>query len=158
MNIFAGKRGGLKANYDFGIITGTMLLSTDEGILGDPDCDSHSDESEESEDEEEETTKGRKRTLTQVAKEKGKENSKPCLPPKKKTITPSISRHVFYRLYGRETGEGQVLPEAHPGQIDFLNDNCTKFFGLAYQFPYEGSNVEFGGYKISDEPKGDVEG
>ncbi|KAF4955686.1 hypothetical protein FGADI_4379 [Fusarium gaditjirri] len=156
MNIFAGKKSTLRATYDFGIIEGTMHLSNEDDFLVDltddrDDDDSQTDDIAESEDEseEKEITNGRKRSLAQDLKNKRKSR-----PHKKRRLAPSLSRRVFYRLRGQETGEGQVLPDPEPGQIDFLDDNCTKFSGLAYRFPYVGSNVEFSGYKISNTPKG----
>ncbi|KAF9768579.1 hypothetical protein IL306_014090, partial [Fusarium sp. DS 682] len=119
MNIFLGEEGSLTANYDFGIITGTMLLSNDEETLDDLVGDSGSDDdSAESKDNDEETKKGRKRSLVKDTKRKSKGR-----PVKKKKAGPSLSRRVFYRLRGKETSEGQILPDPEPGQIDFVNNN-----------------------------------
>ncbi|KAM0541066.1 hypothetical protein ACHAPJ_013391 [Fusarium lateritium] len=165
LDIYAGKDGKLTANYDFGIIEGTMLLADNEesldaitGTLDDSDADSETEDSEESEDGDEdgerEQKKGRKRSLVQDTKSKSKAKGKGNRSAKRQKAAPSLSRRVFYRMRGRETGEGEILSDPEPGQIDFLNDGCTKFSGLAYHFPYVSDNVEFSGYRITDSPKG----
>ncbi|KAF5665605.1 hypothetical protein FCIRC_10473 [Fusarium circinatum] len=151
MNIFPGEGDSLRANFDFGIIAGAMFLSNDEDTLDDlVGCDdgSATEDSDDSDDEGE-TKKGRKRSMKKEAK--GANRGRPA---KKKKIATSLSRRVFYRLRGKETGEGKILPDAEAGEIDFLSDDCTKFSGVAYEFPYVGSSVEFSGYKISNTPKG----
>ncbi|KAJ4268981.1 hypothetical protein NW762_003052 [Fusarium torreyae] len=167
LEIYAGRDGKLTANYDFGIIEGAMLLADNEesldaiaGTLDDSDDNSEMSDSEESggEDEDEgREKKGRKRSLVQDIKSKSKAKGKDNRSTKRQKAGPSLSRRVFYRMRGRETGEGEIFSTPEPGQIDFLNDGCTKFSGLVYHFPYVSDNVEFSGYKISDSPKGKAE-
>lgn len=147
MDIFPGEGNSLRANFDFGIIVGAMLLSNDEENLDDLAGSHNESGTEESDDEE--TKKSRKRSI-----KKGTRGANKGRPSKKKKITPSLSRRVFYRLRGKETGEGEILPDVEAGEIDFLNDDCTKFSAVAYEFPYLGSSVDFSGYKISNTPKG----
>ncbi|KAF5566769.1 hypothetical protein FPHYL_3711 [Fusarium phyllophilum] len=146
-----GDGNSLRANFDFGIVTGAMFLPNDKETLDDlveSDDGSGTEDSEDSEDEEE-TKKGRKRSIKKETK--GANKGRPA--KKKKSVTP-LSRRVFYRLRGKETSEGEILPDAEAGEIDFLSDDCTKFSGVAYEFPYVDSSVEFSGYKISNTPKG----
>lgn len=147
MDIFPGEGNSLRANFDFGIIVGAMFLSNDEETLDDlvgSDNESGTEESDE-----EETKKGRKRSI-----KKGTKGANKGRPSKKKKITTSLSHRVFYRLRGKETAEGEILPDVEAGEIDFLNDDCTKFSAVAYEFPYLGSSVDFSGYKISNTPNG----
>jgi hypothetical protein len=154
MNIFPGKGNSLRANYDFRIITGAMLLYNDEETLDDPvgdsDDNSGTDDSAESEDKEH-TKSGGKRNL-----KKDTEGKTKCRPAKKKRIMPSLSRRDIYRLRGEETGEGEILSDTEAGEIDFLNDDCTKFSGLSCELPYVGSSIDLDRYKISNAPKGFV--
>ncbi|KAF4473228.1 hypothetical protein FAGAP_13339 [Fusarium agapanthi] len=149
--IFPGERNSLRANFDIGIIKGTMLLSNDKETLDDlvgADNDSGTEESDDSENEEE-TKKGCKRSM-----KKGRKGANKGRPAKQKKITTLLPVRVLYRLRGKETGEGNILPDTEAREIDFLSDDCTKFSGVAYELPYVGSSVEFSGYKISNKPKG----
>ncbi|KAF5622681.1 uncharacterized protein FTJAE_10804 [Fusarium tjaetaba] len=151
MNIFPGKGNSLRANFDFGIITGAMFLSSDEEVLDDLVGSENGSGTEDSDDSEvqKETKKGRKRSMKKETKVANKGR-----PAKKKKSVTTLSRRVFYRLRGKETGEGEILPDAEAGEIEFLSDDCIKFSGVAYEFPHVGSNVEFSGYKISSSPEG----
>ncbi|KAF4973833.1 hypothetical protein FZEAL_9212 [Fusarium zealandicum] len=161
MDIGLIKHGVLVADYHFGIIQGTMLLSQSEEQLdivagtGDESDEDDSDDSvgyDEDDSDSEEKPK-HKRSLTQaaVASKEVDKSSGPAA--KRRKMTPSVSRRVFYRLRGRETGEGEILHEPESGHLDFSNDSCTVFAGLAYYFPYIAKNVEFHGYKVSGLPK-----
>ncbi|KAF5601734.1 hypothetical protein FPCIR_2168 [Fusarium pseudocircinatum] len=149
MDIFPGEGNSLRANFDFDIVVGAMFLSNDEETLDDlvgSDDGSGTEDSNDSEDEE--TKKGRKRSMKNDTKGANKGR-----PVKKKKCVISHSRRVFYRLRGKETGEGEILPDVEVGEIDFLSDDCTKFSGVAYYFPYVDSSVEFTGYKVSNTPQ-----
>ncbi|KAJ3469585.1 hypothetical protein MRS44_003650 [Fusarium solani] len=165
MDICEGKNGTLVADYDFGIIQGTMLLSQSEETLdaltgaGD-DSDNGSDDgsddgadSEEFDQDEEEEDDERPKTKKRLAKDIGASIKGTASASKRRKVTPSLARRVYYRLRGLETGEGEILPDPEPGLLDFISDSCATFVGLAYHFPYAGKNVEFRGYKVSDVPK-----
>ncbi|KAM6540370.1 hypothetical protein FALCPG4_002088 [Fusarium falciforme] len=158
MDIWEGK-GALTADYHFGIIQGAMLLSQSEETLdaltgtGDDSDDGSDDGSDSEEFDEDEEDDEKPKTKKRLAK--GVSASKKGAAPasKRRKVTPSLARRVYYRLRGLETGEGEILPDSEPGHLDFLSDSCATFVGLAYHFPYVGKNVEFRGYKVSDVPK-----
>ncbi|RSL53514.1 hypothetical protein CEP54_010386 [Fusarium duplospermum] len=164
MDICEGKGGTLMADYYFGIIKGAMLLSQNEETLdaltgaGDDSDDgsgdvSDSEESDDDDEEEEDDDDERPKTKKRMPKHIGASKKGAASASKRRKLTPSLARRVYYRLRGLETGEGQILPDSEPGHLDFIGDSCTKFVGLAYYFPYVGKNVEFRGYKVSDVPK-----
>ncbi|KAJ3540543.1 hypothetical protein NM208_g5017 [Fusarium decemcellulare] len=152
--------GTLTAAFHFGIFAGTMILSDSKQRLDDligPEDDSDSefesdslDEEDYEEDEEEEDddkkTTSKKRSVTKAGEKSGP-------PDKRQKPTPTPSGRVFYRLRGRETGEGEIYPDPEPGHMDFPSDGYATFDGLAYVFPCLGDNVQFRGYKVSDTPK-----
>ncbi|KAJ4320376.1 hypothetical protein N0V84_005870 [Fusarium piperis] len=166
MDICEGKRGTLMADYDFGIIQGTMLLSKSEETLdaltgteddsGDcPDDVDNSEELDDDDDDDDDDEEGYKRSKKKKRLAKDVAAGEKCAAPalKRRKVVPSLTRRVYYRLRGRETGEGEILPDPESGHLDFLSDNCISFVGLAYYFPYADKNVEFRGYKVSDVPK-----
>lgn len=166
MDICEGKNGTLLADYNFGIIQGTMLLSQSEETLdaltgtGDDSDDgsdgSDSDSGSGSDSEEfDEDGEDNERPKTKKRLAKGVNASKKGAAPasKRRKVTPSLARRVYYRLRGLETGEGEILPDPEPGHLDFISDSYATFVGLAYHFPYAGKNIEFRGYKVSDVPK-----
>ncbi|KAK8209417.1 hypothetical protein IWZ01DRAFT_483329 [Phyllosticta capitalensis] len=75
---------------------------------------------------------------------------------RKTTSTSSTSRRVFYRMRGRETGEGEIFSDPLSGHLDF-DDQGVKFEGMAYSLAFCGQNVEFTGYKVSDAPGAQAE-
>ncbi|KAM0418911.1 hypothetical protein ACHAPT_012176 [Fusarium lateritium] len=159
MDICEGKRGTLIADYDFGVIQGTMLMSDCEETLdalagtGDDsgeawDSEEYGTDYGEMGSEDEDGPKAKKRLAKGVGTRK-----KAGPAPKRRKIAPSLARRVYYRLRGLETGEGQILSDPESGHLDFLSNSCATFVGLAYHLPYQGKNVEFRGYKVSDVPK-----
>lgn len=116
---------------------------------GSPD-DDDDDDDEEEESDRDQKHKGKKRLAKAVSNEKA-HGAGPGA--KRGKMMPSLSRRVYYRLRGRETGEGQILPDIESGHLDFMSDRCAKFEGLADYFPYVGKNVEFRGFKVSDKPR-----
>lgn len=161
MDIREGKGGTLMADYDFGMIQGTMLLSQSEETLdalagtGDDsdDCSDDASNSEDEDDDDSDDEEKRARRKRRLAKDVTASKKYAAPSSKRRKVTPSLARRVYYRLRGRETGEGEIIHEQEPGHLDFLNGNCATFVGLAYHFPYVGKNVEFRGYKVSDVPK-----
>ncbi|KAL7803344.1 hypothetical protein V8C44DRAFT_344411 [Trichoderma aethiopicum] len=175
MDICKGKANSLWAAYHFGILEGTMFFSQSEDTLkamfGDDlsdsaesqsDQDDCADEEEGDEDEEgdnaQESTRGKKRksgkpspaqAIASAAAAGDSLNAK----RRKTGAVPSPSRRVYFGLHGRETGEGEVLPDPDSGHIDFLSDDCATFAGLVDELTYVGTNVEFRGYKVSDTPR-----
>ncbi|KAK8163813.1 hypothetical protein IWX90DRAFT_415637 [Phyllosticta citrichinensis] len=157
MDISTAGNETLIAAYDFGVMKGTMLLSLSEENLdaitravSKPQYDSDYDDEEYYEDGDEATN-----TLAKTVAKTGASKRAaggPANASKKRKRIPTLSRRVYYRLRGQETGEGQIIPDPAPGHLEFLSDGCTKFVGLAYDFPYIDSYVRFLGYKVSEKP------
>ncbi|KAL6690047.1 hypothetical protein J3F84DRAFT_405444 [Trichoderma pleuroticola] len=166
MDISSGKGSTRRAAYDFGIIEGTMILSLSEdafqaldsqyseGSSGDEDGE---DENQDDEDKDRDdtdsqvSTNGKKRKPGDdvQAQGTGHANAK----RRKTNPLPSPTRRVYFRLHGRETGEGEVLPYPDSGHIDFLSDDYASFAGVVYELTHVGQNVEFRGYRVSDRPR-----
>ncbi|KAK1979715.1 hypothetical protein LZ30DRAFT_797150 [Colletotrichum cereale] len=149
-DISASRNGLLVAAHNFGLFEGTMFLSLSEEKL--KLLDELDDEEDLGEDPYDyarygSDAEGRKDKWPSLAEKKKKKKKK------KTKLTPSFSRRVYFRMRGRETGEGSVHHTSETGHLDFLSDLGTEFAGLAYEFPYVGSNVEFRGFKISDAPR-----
>ncbi|KAF9877477.1 hypothetical protein CkaCkLH20_05177 [Colletotrichum karsti] len=166
MDVKIGKDGLLLAAYDFGMIEGTMLLSASEEKLDSlvqMDCDEDSERRNDDEEDDygaddpgDDGWKPGQKTLKNTAasrKRPASASSGKGVTKKKKRMLPSLSRRVYFRLRGRETGEGDIHDTPEPGHLDFLDSDCSQFMGLAYEFPYIGKNVEFKGYKVSDSPR-----
>ncbi|KAK7541237.1 uncharacterized protein J3D65DRAFT_272125 [Phyllosticta citribraziliensis] len=157
MDISTAGNETLIAAYDFGVIKGTMLLSLSEenldaitGAVSKQQYYSDYDDEEYDEDSDEATNTLAKTVPKTVANKRAAGG--PSNASKKRKRIPTLSRRVYYRLRGQETGEGQIIPDSAPGHLEFLSDGCTKFVGLAYDFPYIDRNVRFLGYKVSEQP------
>lgn len=165
MDISSGKGSTRHAAYDFGIIQGTIILSLSEDAFQALDSlyseassgdESGGDEGQDHEDKDrgdtdsQISTNGKKRKPGNdlQAQGTGHTNAK----RRKIKPLPSPSRRVYFRLHGRETGEGEVLPYPDSGHIDYLSDDCTSFAGVVYDLTHVGNNVEFRGYRVSDKP------
>lgn len=147
----------LIASFNFGVIEGTMLLSTSEASLEaygrtapEPEPEFMS-ESELSDSDDPDTKKRHelKRTLARAAVLTKYKNIRSM---KRRRVAPSESRRVYFRIRGQEVGEGDIF-DTESGHIEFLSDDCAAFTGLAYWFPYFAKDVEFKGYKVSDTPR-----
>ncbi|KAH8683847.1 hypothetical protein BGZ61DRAFT_455347 [Ilyonectria robusta] len=158
LDVCRGTKGTLIADFQFGIIEGTMLLGLSDEVLDNiaepeshsDDCGSPDDDDDEEEPDQDQKGKGKKRLAKAVSNEKARGAGHDA---KRGKMMPSLSRRVYYRLRGRETGEGQILPDIESGHLDFMSDRCARFEGLADYFPYVGRNVEFRGFKVSDKPR-----
>lgn len=159
MDIGDGKNGTLIAHYHFGVIEGTMLLSTCQETLDAlagtwHDSDDGSENSFDSEeydkydgdDEDDEKSESKKRTNQDI--DTSKEGAS-----KRHKFTLYPARRVYYRLRGCDTGEGDIIHDPESGHLDFIGDSYATFVGLAYSLPWVGGNVEFRGYKVSDVPQ-----
>ncbi|KAH7129054.1 hypothetical protein EDB81DRAFT_871731 [Dactylonectria macrodidyma] len=146
LDICSGKDRTLIADFQLGIIEGTMLLGLSEEQLDElAECDSNSSSSDydDEDSEQEQNYKGKKRTV-QAAKPRAAKRSK---------ATTSPSRRVYFRLRGAETGEGEIFYDPELGHLDFSDDDCVRFDGVADELLCIGRNVKFQGFKISDTPQ-----
>lgn len=158
MDITKPKNSGnvhLTAALDFKIFKGTMLLTPDRKALRamvatQMDTDDNDEDYEKKEDQHNsEASVSGKRTAPLPVIQPGK---------KQKTnsgaaSTPRPDRRLYFRLRGRETGEGEILPYPEPGHIDFLDDGCSSFAGVARNLEQFGGPIRFRGYKVSKTAK-----
>ncbi|KAL6817145.1 hypothetical protein J3E69DRAFT_358364 [Trichoderma sp. SZMC 28015] len=163
MDISSGKGSTRRAAYDFGIIEGTMILSLSEDAFqaldslyseassGDENGEDEDQDDEDQDDEDKISTNGKKRKPGNDLQAQGTGHT--SAKRRKTRPLPSPSRRVYFRLHGRETGEGEVLPYPDSGHIDYLSDDCTSFAGVVYDLTHVGNNVEFRGYRVSDKPR-----
>ncbi|KUI56172.1 Origin recognition complex subunit 4 [Cytospora mali] len=142
--------GVYEGSFDFGILEGAMVFSSDEALLNSYvkmleadglDESSDEDDEDEDEDEDEPTITGGKRKATSTAR--GGTAKKV-----RKEPSPGLKFHILWR--GRETGEGEIHPEPEQGTIMFSNKSYTKFTG-EIDLPFVGDGVKFTGEKVTDQ-------
>ncbi|KAK7430672.1 hypothetical protein QQZ08_002716 [Neonectria magnoliae] len=109
LDICIGGNGVLYASYHFGIIEGTMLLSlSDEKLEAISPCQSETGSSEDSEPSSDEAGEA-----DDAETDKGTKRMAPTTDttnPKRRKVQPPRPRRVYYRMRGRETGEGEMFP------------------------------------------------
>ncbi|KAL8369787.1 hypothetical protein RB595_000225 [Gaeumannomyces hyphopodioides] len=119
--------------FDFGIIEGVMLISTDKGAISrysrqiDQENSHHRDRygmEDEDEDEDGDEDEDDEAPATGAAKS-GKKGAK-AMAAAQAEAPPSLRYHVCLR--GRETGEGQIQSDSW-GEIKFSNATLKKFAG-----------------------------
>lgn len=155
------ERGVYEAKFDFGMFIGAMVICDNkatlvqycaeldreaesrwsDGSMGfgdgdDADADIGNKSASSSKRKAPEAPRGRGRPPKQA---KSAENQK------------AQPRTFYLRLKGRETGEGQIYPDAEKGAIKFKDERMASFLGKA-SLPFEGENIPFTGRKISDQP------
>ncbi|KAI1271304.1 hypothetical protein F5Y07DRAFT_383271 [Xylaria sp. FL0933] len=134
-----------EASFDFGILEGVMIMSTDQMSV-DQYCSQMDretdDENESSEEEMQSGSKGKRAVTAPEGRGRGR-------PPKKVKSTLSQLRKYHLKLRCTETGEGEIFYEPHDGTIIFEGENMASFTGTA-SFPSVGMAVPFTARKTSD--------
>ncbi|KAI1819936.1 hypothetical protein F4861DRAFT_525126 [Xylaria intraflava] len=151
-----GSPGIYKASFDFGILEGVMIMSTDKQAVNqycsqmdsesDDDNDSSEDENDSSEEERQSGSK-RKHTAT-ASKSRGRGR-----PPKKAKPSPSQSRKYYLKLRCAETVESMIYHDPENGTITFQGENMASFTGKV-SLPSVGGTVPFTARKTSDATHG----
>ncbi|KAI1327110.1 hypothetical protein F5Y16DRAFT_203440 [Xylariaceae sp. FL0255] len=142
MDIQATDEPGIfEASFDFGVVEGAMVLSTDKKSLEDYIAELEDDDDDNEEDDEEDDYDSddgsRKRKSGPVSRDRGR-------PPKKTKRSNSKTTLRFHLKFKcRETGEGQIFYEPEEGTITFENDIMAKFSGVA-DFPCVGKATFIG--------------
>ncbi|RSL41767.1 hypothetical protein CEP54_015717 [Fusarium duplospermum] len=116
----------LMAAYDFGDVWGTMILSQSEEKLD-------------------------LWAMLNDNPRKSLAKARQRLPTRYET-TPSSPRRLFYQIRGRQRGEDVIFFDPESGHIDILDHECTKLSGVAETLADMGSNLQFWGHKVADEP------
>jgi hypothetical protein len=128
---------GLIGDFNFNILEGTMLFAESQAgldqLVGNAAAGDESSEDEDRDDE------------SEALKARGR-------PAKAKTDTKQ-SRRLLLQWRGRETDEGQIHYDntSNTGYIDFTDNQCSKFKGVA-SFPAVGQKVPFEGVRVGDDP------
>jgi hypothetical protein len=141
-----------QTSFNFGVIEGVMMLSSDERILDsfcaqqDQDDSSDEDHSEEDDSQDDsvdwEISLGSKRKATATH----------ARPPKKaKVADASKPEKYFLRLRSRDTGTGEIHPTAEKGTIEFSGPDLSSFTGEADMGCFIGDGVTFTARKVSAE-------
>ncbi|OJJ42500.1 hypothetical protein ASPZODRAFT_137291 [Penicilliopsis zonata CBS 506.65] len=136
-----------KADFDFGVFEGVMIVCADEAALDAYCTEAEGDFSDEEDEEDDVPTKedvklGTKRKLP-APKRVGR--------PKKSKAEQGQPRKYLLKLKGRETGEGMICYEATSGTINFKDQAFARFKGEA-DISGIGSGVSFLARKISTLP------
>lgn len=160
----AKEPGVFEASFDFGILEGIMIISTDNDILdqycAQLDRDAESDEevvgdwSEEDEDRENIEVEGRVETDRKPltgSKRKAEASLGHSNPSKRSKAMVAQPRTYLLKLKCRETGEGEIQFTEKSGTIKFNNENLASFMGKV-NLPIVGRGVPFTARKVSDEP------
>ncbi|KAI9053497.1 hypothetical protein LZ554_002452 [Drepanopeziza brunnea f. sp. 'monogermtubi'] len=142
--------GVFEADFDFGILEGMMIMSTEENILeqycSQLDRDAGAEEEDDSEEDEEDEDDDRKPTASSKRKA-GASTGRGR--PKKSKVEASLTYVV--RLKFREMAEGEVHYTAEKGTIQFDGKSLVSFDGKV-DLPCVGEDVPFTARKISDSP------
>lgn len=144
--------GVFEGSFDFGILEGAMVLSSDEGLLDAHVDKLEADEGDEygyddeeddgDEDEDEPTVSGGKRKATSTAR------GQPAKKVKKASPGSALRFHILWR--GRDTSEGEIHSGPGHGAIKFTNKNYTKLTG-EIDLPHAGEGVEITGERVTDQ-------
>ena len=159
LRILEGQRQGCVGIFDFGVITGIMLLDESKERLasrvvsldktpkyhGDDsgsqtDDSIHTDDSGQTDDSSNELDASRKR----------KAKSMQASQPRKKKQSKGKGGTVFLQWRGAESGEGEIQLDAaneHVGQLKFSDDDGHEFEGTANS-GFIGRKIRFQGYRI----------
>lgn len=147
--------GVFKADFDFGVLEGVMIICSEKFALGEY-CADESDWNDYMDEEgsEEETDDEDSVPVKENVKLGAKRNppaSKPMTRPKKYKAGQDQPRKYLLKLKCREMGEGMIHFEASNGTINFEDKNFASFEGVA-DFPDVGQGVFFFARKVSDLP------
>lgn len=133
-----GALGVFKADFDFGMYEGVMMISADQDALA--PFMAEADESDSEDDGRREVAGGKKRTAAK--------SGKAARSSKKKKTKPTVF-HLCMR--GQETGEGEIFSQPKRGTLTFDTTGYCALNGRV-SVPYVGNAVEFRARKVSDSP------
>ncbi|KAI0155259.1 hypothetical protein GGR57DRAFT_464669 [Xylariaceae sp. FL1272] len=156
MHIFeTGTPGIFEASFEFGVVEGAMILSTDIKSLEEymaeleqheeSEEDDYDEDDEDDEDEDAGEGSNKRKAATSSSQPRGRGR------PAKKAKTTSLKFHL--RARGRETGEGEIFFDPEEGSIKFENEKMAKFSGVI-TLPCVGEAVPFTGRKTTDQVHG----
>lgn len=129
--------GVYEASFDFGVLTGVMVLSADEKLL-----EAHVDELEEEEEE--------------YDSDDDDDDSEVPAPAKKAAKAPApsgLTYHLEWR--GSDTSTGQKYSGPYTGEIKFTSKTFKKFSGIV-DLVFVGGSVEIKGERVTDKANGDA--
>ena len=145
--------------FDFGPIEGMMYIDTDRPrlltVCLEADEDDYEDGESDAEGDMEEVSgqDGELMGHNLCSSRTTKCQASTIMPPAKSVATASMPplRRVYFQWRGCEIGEGEIqLDEDQWGQLDFIDNACTRFKGRI-SFDSVGHNLPFTGYKTSNQ-------
>ena len=164
LRIIESQRGGCVGIFDFGVITGIMLLDESKERLAsrvvslekkseysyemqdnpsdETDDGSQMDDSSQTDDSSNELDSSKKRKAEPV--------EDASRPRKKQKESKDNGGTIFLQWRGKETGEGQIQLDGsneHVGQLNFPDNDGFEFEGTA-AFGFIGKKIRFQGFKI----------
>ena len=152
LRIIERDREGWVGIFDFGVITGIMLLDENKERLASriATLDRKSNYGCEDQDDSSNHTDDGSNGQGTSKKRKAEKVEGPSRSRKRQKHEKANGGTVFLQWRGEETGEGEIqLDDAneHVGQLDFLDNRGLKFEGTA-AFGFIGKKIRFQGYKI----------
>jgi hypothetical protein len=159
LSIYEEDEAGIfQASFDFGILEGIMIISTEKDALEEycsqHNCETESDDDgvegdDQDEDDENEGDGVKQLVLRPKRKAQGSSHRGP--PSKTAKIEVTQLPTYLLRLKCREAGEGVIYYHVEKGTITFKDKNLSSFLGKV-RFPFVGANTAFTARKISDVP------
>ncbi|KAI0478602.1 AT hook motif family protein [Xylariaceae sp. FL0804] len=153
-----------EAAFDFGVLEGIMILSTQQAALNrycakyddgeeDDDSDEEEDDDDDSENEDEDEE------VEQVNNTKRKAGRPRGRPPKKAKVkakapaAPGRTSRTFHCMWrGRETGEGEIIHDPEEGTIKFNKSGDFASFTAEVDLGFVGRGVELSARKVAAAP------
>ncbi|KAI0869894.1 hypothetical protein GGS24DRAFT_477423 [Hypoxylon argillaceum] len=136
--------GVFEASFDFGVLEGIMILSTDKTALNEY-CFQQDSDNDDSEDDDDDTgieTGSKRKATVSAPRGRGKRSKQ-----SKALTSKTLKFHCKIRC--TETGEGQIFATPEEGTVTFKGENMVEFSAVA-SLPCVGSAVNFTGRKITD--------
>lgn len=148
------KPGVFVAAFNLGMMEGVMILSNHDSALNKYCRESNngngSDDDDEEGDSEEEWEN---MELVRMLEPSPQHRTHASKDPKKKAKTPGVrSRVLTFRLRGRETGEGVIMPCTDIGKLTFDGPSCATFTAEA-EISIVSGRTKFTARKIPDTPR-----
>lgn len=138
LDIHPGSRPNImEATADFSIFIETILLAPSKDVLdafSSPVVNELGEESDDSDTEQQDDSGKRKAGAAPVG-------------PHKKATAGTSELRFPVRLRGRETGEGDVLPDPEKGYIEFTDDTYAAFRAVV-DIALVGDGIEIKGWKV----------
>lgn len=148
------------ASFAFGVVEGVMILSNQKSAIAnyrskiDEESDagendtSESDDSGSHNDSDEDSSAHWDQSRSAKRKAKGQPNTQ----AKKAKTARGKPRVLYFEWRGRETGEGEIMPDSNQGVVTFDSPQCASLTGKI-DVPFISRGVHFTARKVSEIPR-----